>query len=142
MKLSVSSYSFQQAIKAGKMTQFDTIAAAHEIGLSAIEFIDLTPVYGEKPTLEEQKEYAVQLRTVFAEPVEEGCGIAHAAGGIGAAYTAAGAQQAVAAVRMARDAEALDGDGGGLHGYFSCSRANSSSARRHRRWISSVSWGS
>lgn len=62
MKLSVSSYSFQQAIKAGKMTQFDTIAAAHEMGLGAIEFIDLTPVYGVKPTLEEQKEYAVKLR--------------------------------------------------------------------------------
>ena len=62
MKLSVSSYSFQQAIKAGKMTQFDTIAAAKEMGLNAIEFIDLTPVYGVKPTLEEQKEYAVKLR--------------------------------------------------------------------------------
>jgi sugar phosphate isomerase/epimerase len=32
------------------------------MGLSAIEFIDLTPVYGVKPTLEEQKEYAVKLR--------------------------------------------------------------------------------
>ena len=62
MKLSVSSYSFQQAIKAGKMTQLDTIAAAKEMGLNAIEFIDLTPVYGEKPTLEQQKEYAVKLR--------------------------------------------------------------------------------
>jgi len=62
MKLSVSSYSFQQAIKAGKMTQFDTIAAAYDMGLRAIEFIDLTPEYGVKPTLEEQKEYAVKLR--------------------------------------------------------------------------------
>lgn len=62
MKLSVSSYSFQQAIKAGKMTQFDTIAAAHEMGLKAIEFIDLTPEYGVKPTLDEQKEFAVKLR--------------------------------------------------------------------------------
>ena len=62
MKLSVSSYSFQSAIKAGKMTQFDTIAAAHDMGLSAIEFIDLAPEFGVKPTLEEQKEFAAKLR--------------------------------------------------------------------------------
>ena len=43
MKLSVSSYSFQSKIKTGEMTQFDTIAAASSLGLSAIEFIDLAP---------------------------------------------------------------------------------------------------
>ncbi len=62
MKISVSSYSFHSAIKAGKMTQFDTIAAAHELGLSAIEFVDLAPVHGVKPTPEEQKEFALALR--------------------------------------------------------------------------------
>lgn len=62
MKLSVSSYSFQSRIRAGKMTQFDTIAAAHDMGLSAIEFIDLTPEYGKSPTLDEQKAYAAALR--------------------------------------------------------------------------------
>ena len=64
-------------------------------------------------------EHAVQLRAVFAEPVKEGRGEAHAADGIGAVNAAAGAQQAVAAVCLARDAEAFDGDGGGLHGGFS-----------------------
>lgn len=62
MKLSVSSYSFHQAIKAGKMTQFDAIAAAHDMGLRAIELTDLTPEYGVKPTLEQQKEFAARLR--------------------------------------------------------------------------------
>ena len=62
MKLSVSSYSFQSKIKTGEMTQFDTIAAASSLGLSAIEFIDLTPEYGKKPTLDEQKQYAERLR--------------------------------------------------------------------------------
>ena len=46
MKISVSSYSFQQYIKAGKLTQLSAIAAAKEIGLEAIEFIDLTPPEG------------------------------------------------------------------------------------------------
>lgn len=62
MKLSVSSYSFQSKIKTGEMTQFDTIAAASSLGLTAIEFIDLTPEYGKKPTLDEQKQYAERLR--------------------------------------------------------------------------------
>ncbi len=62
MKLSVSSYSFQQLIRAGKMSQLDTIKAAHDLGLNAIEFIDLCPVFGTPATLEEQKEYAKLLR--------------------------------------------------------------------------------
>lgn len=33
MKLSVSSYSFQQLISAGKMTQLDTVKAAHDLGM-------------------------------------------------------------------------------------------------------------
>ena len=41
MKISVSSYSFSQYIKAGKMTQFDTIAKAKEIGFDAIEFTNI-----------------------------------------------------------------------------------------------------
>ncbi len=62
MKLSVSSYSFQQLIRAGKMSQLDTIKAAHDLGLNAIEFIDLCPEFGKPATLEEQKEYARLLR--------------------------------------------------------------------------------
>ena len=41
MKISVSSYSFQQYISLGKMTQFDTVAKAHELGFSGIEFTEL-----------------------------------------------------------------------------------------------------
>lgn len=41
MKLSVSSYSFQQYINAGKMTQLDCIAKAKEIGFDAMDFTDL-----------------------------------------------------------------------------------------------------
>ena len=60
MKISVSSYSFHQYISAGKMTQLDTVAKAHELGFEAIEFIDLEPC--EKPTLEQQIEYAKAIR--------------------------------------------------------------------------------
>lgn len=38
MKISVSSYSFSQYIRAEKMTQFETIAKAKELGFDAIEF--------------------------------------------------------------------------------------------------------
>ena len=60
MKISVSSYSFQQYIGAKKMTQLDAVAKAHELGFEAIEFIDLEPC--EKPTLEQQIEYAKLIR--------------------------------------------------------------------------------
>ena len=60
MKISVSSYSFQQYIGAGKMTQLDTVAKAHELGFEAIEFIDLEPC--ENPTLEQQLEYAKLIK--------------------------------------------------------------------------------
>lgn len=54
MKISVSSYSFSGYIRAGKMTQFDCIAKAKEMGFDAIEFIDLDG----KGDLEKQKENA------------------------------------------------------------------------------------
>ena len=46
MKISVSSYSFQQYIKAGKLSQLDTVKAAYDLGLRAIEFIDMCPEFG------------------------------------------------------------------------------------------------
>ena len=58
MKISVSSYSFSQYIRAGKMTQFDTIAKAKELGFDAIEFTDIDG----KGDLELQKENARKLR--------------------------------------------------------------------------------
>ena len=60
MKISVSSWSFMQYITQGKMTQFDAIAIAKEIGFDAIEFVDLKP--NDNPTLEEQIEYAKKLK--------------------------------------------------------------------------------
>ncbi|MBQ9803064.1 MAG: sugar phosphate isomerase/epimerase [Clostridia bacterium] len=57
MKLGVSSYSFQQYIRAGKLTQLSAIAAAKEIGFAAIEFTDLTPPAGTTP-----REYAREIR--------------------------------------------------------------------------------
>ena len=62
MKISVSSYSFQQYIKAGKLSQLDTVKAAYDLGLRAIEFTDLCPEFGKAPTLDEQKEYAKLIR--------------------------------------------------------------------------------
>ena len=62
MKISVSSYSFQQYIKAGKLSQLDTVRAAYDLGLRAIEFIDMCPEFGKAPTLDEQKEYAKLIR--------------------------------------------------------------------------------
>ena len=57
MKISVSSYSFQQYISQEKMTQLDCVAKAKEMGFDAIEFIEIT---GED--LEAQKAYAAQIR--------------------------------------------------------------------------------
>ena len=47
MKIGVSSYSFSQYIRAGKMTQFDAVAKAKEMGFDAIEFTELNPPEGE-----------------------------------------------------------------------------------------------
>lgn len=58
MKVSVSSYSFSQAIHAGKMTQFDCVAKAKEMGFDAIEFIDIDG----KGNLALQKENARKIR--------------------------------------------------------------------------------
>ena len=52
MKISVSSYSFEQYINQGKLTQLTAIAAAKELGFEAIEFTGLTPPEGVT-----QKEY-------------------------------------------------------------------------------------
>lgn len=60
MKISVSSYSFQQYINQGKLTQADLPAKAKEMGFDAVEFIDLKPC--ENPTYEQQTEYARLIR--------------------------------------------------------------------------------
>lgn len=60
MKYSVTSYSFQKDINAGKMTQFDVIAKAKELGFDGVEFTDLAPK--KNPTYEEQLAFAKALR--------------------------------------------------------------------------------
>ena len=62
MKISVSSYSFNQYIKAGKMTHLDCVSKAKEMGFDAIEFIDLP---GEN--LDEQLALAGKLAEKAAE---------------------------------------------------------------------------
>lgn len=57
MKIGVSSYSFAQYIRQGKMTLFDTVAKAKELGFDCIEFTDLAVPEGVTPL-----EFAKQLR--------------------------------------------------------------------------------
>lgn len=58
MKISVSSYSFSQYIRDGRMTQLDCVAKAKEMGFDALEFIDIDGA----PDLELQKENARKIR--------------------------------------------------------------------------------
>ena len=57
MKLGVSSYSFSQAIGAGRMTQADAVEKSAEMGFDGVEFIDLSG-----DTWEKQAEYAKEIR--------------------------------------------------------------------------------
>lgn len=47
MKFGVSTYSFQPMIDSNKITQFDTIAMAKNLGFDAVEFAELFPAEGE-----------------------------------------------------------------------------------------------
>lgn len=51
MKISISSYSFSQYIREGKMTLLETVKKAHEIGLSAIEFTSISPTCADPKSL-------------------------------------------------------------------------------------------
>ena len=57
MKISASTYSFMGAIRDGRMTQFDCIAKAKEIGLDGIEYTDL-----QVPDGVTEEDFAKQLR--------------------------------------------------------------------------------
>lgn len=59
MKLSVSSYSFSQYIKAGKMTQLEAVSKTAEMGFDGIEFTD---IISKDASLDEQLRYAELLR--------------------------------------------------------------------------------
>ena len=65
MKFSVSSYSYQQYINQGKMTQLDVVQKAAEMGFSGIDFTDLAPV--PNATLKDQFAYAKQIRLAAEE---------------------------------------------------------------------------
>ena len=58
MKISVSSYSFAQYIRSGKMTQPDCVEKAKELGFDAIEFTDIDGA----GDIEKQKKNAVAIR--------------------------------------------------------------------------------
>ena len=58
MKISVSSYSFAQYIRSGKMTQLDCVEKAKELGFDAIEFTDIDGA----GDIEKQKKNAVAIR--------------------------------------------------------------------------------
>lgn len=60
MKIAVSSYSYQQYIRAGKMTQLDVVEKAAEMGFEGIDFTDLTPF--SNATQRDQLAYAEQIR--------------------------------------------------------------------------------
>lgn len=58
MKLSVSSYSYNQYLKDGRLSQLDCVRIAHKMGFDAIEFTDILP----KEDLAEQKRAAERIR--------------------------------------------------------------------------------
>jgi len=74
MKIGTSSYSFQQYIRDGRLTQKSAISKAKEMGFDDIEFTDLTPPEGTS-----QLEYASELKEEAAK-----CGIEISAYAIGA----------------------------------------------------------
>ena len=65
MKFSVSSYSYQQYINRGRMTQLDAVQKAAEMGFDGIEFTNLSPV--PNASLSEQLAYAKEIRRAAAE---------------------------------------------------------------------------
>lgn len=116
MKIAVSSYSFQQAINAGKMTQLDTIRAAAKMGFDGIEFIDLNPHQGETPTWEQQMAYAKELRREA-----EACGIEIVAYTIGAClYTGDALQDAAEVERLKKQVDVAEALGAKLMRHDIC----------------------
>ena len=57
MKISASTYSFMGAIRDGRMTQFDCVAKAKELGLDGIEYTDL-----QVPDGVTEEDFAKQIR--------------------------------------------------------------------------------
>lgn len=62
MKISVSSYSYNQYISTGKMTQMDALIKAAEQGFDGIEFTELRPGNNKDASFEDQLAFAKELR--------------------------------------------------------------------------------
>ncbi|MBQ8208166.1 MAG: sugar phosphate isomerase/epimerase [Clostridia bacterium] len=60
MKISVSSYSYNQYLRDGRMTQLSAVKKAAEMGFEGIEFTELTPC--ETPTKADKLDYARKIR--------------------------------------------------------------------------------
>ena len=62
MKIAVSSYSYNQYLSTGKMTQLDALREAARQGFDGIEFTDLRPNNNKAASVEEQITFAKELR--------------------------------------------------------------------------------
>lgn len=109
MKVAVSSYSFSQAIRAGKMNLMDCISKAKEMGFEAIEFVDGT-VSMTKPEDKTLAEYAAELRAEC-----ERVGIAITNFTIGADFQNRDTAEEVARVKEMVDIAAIIGATGMRH---------------------------
>ena len=69
MKLAISTWSFQQRLASGAMTQMDCISKAKELGADAIEFVDVLPPAGVS-----REDYARQLGEACKE---QGLGVSN-----------------------------------------------------------------
>lgn len=69
MKLAISTWSFQQRLASGAMTQMDCISKAKELGADAIEFVDVLPPDGVS-----REDYARQLGEACKE---QGLGVSN-----------------------------------------------------------------
>lgn len=105
MKFAVSSYSFSQYIRAGKLTQLDTIAKAKEMGFDAIEFTDL-----EAPEGVSELDYAKQIR----EECEK-CGLPVSNYTVGADFLKPDVEAEIARVQKKVDVAAVLGAPGLRH---------------------------
>ena len=72
MKFSVSSYSYNQYLSAGKMTQLDAVREAARQGFDGIEFTELFRTKGVELSFEEQIERRVCEQYLAAFPHLEG----------------------------------------------------------------------
>ena len=93
MKVSVSSYSFSQYINRGKLTQFEVVAKAKELGFDAVEFTDLTPPEGVS-----EEEFAVKIKEEC-----DRCGLPVSSYTVGADFLKEDVEKEIARVKKKAD---------------------------------------